>query len=408
MARELPPGYKIDRRRPGKIDAMRSAGRILTTHTGSLPRPRALTRLHARRARGEAVDEAELAVAARAAVEGIVPKQRQAGIDVVNNGEQGRESFVLYLRDRLTGLGGSSSRGGFADIDAYPEFKADLQAAMAGKEAASVTSNLPAAIGAVTYIGQAAMAAECAEFRDALGSAPGAAFLAAPSPGIVAAVVQNRHYDTEDAYLAALGAALRHEYVAIIEAGFTLQVDCPDLALERHGAWQDRPLADFLGFCERVVAAINTAIEGLPRDRIRLHVCWGNYEAPHDRDVPFEDIWPIIRQLRVGGFVLPFANPRHAHEHRVFRKLPLGDDQVLVAGVIDTLTNMVEHPEVVAERLERIAASIGDATRLMAGTDCGFDTSAGRGRVAADVVWAKLRSMAEGARIASGRLLPDG
>jgi 5-methyltetrahydropteroyltriglutamate--homocysteine methyltransferase len=387
---------------------MRSAGRILTTHTGSLPRPRALTRLHARRARGEAVDEAELAVAARAAVEGIVPKQRQAGIDVVNNGEQGRESFVLYLRDRLTGLGGSSSRGGFADIDAYPEFKADLQAAMAGKEAASVTSNLPAAIGAVTYIGQAAMAAECAEFRDALGSAPGAAFLAAPSPGIVAAVVQNRHYDTEDAYLAALGAALRHEYVAIIEAGFTLQVDCPDLALERHGAWQDRPLADFLGFCERVVAAINTAIEGLPRDRIRLHVCWGNYEAPHDRDVPFEDIWPIIRQLRVGGFVLPFANPRHAHEHRVFRKLPLGDDQVLVAGVIDTLTNMVEHPEVVAERLERIAASIGDATRLMAGTDCGFDTSAGRGRVAADVVWAKLRSMAEGARIASGRLLPGG
>ena len=391
---------------------MRGTGRILTTHTGSLPRPRALTRLHARRARGEAVDEAELAAAARAAVEAIVPKQRQAGIDIVNNGEQGRESFVLYLRDRLTGLGGSSSRGGFADIDAYPEFKADLQAAMAGKEAASVTSNLPAAIGDVTYTGQAAMAAECAEFREALGGSPdgatAGAFLAAPSPGIVAAVVQNRHYDTEDAYLAALGAALRHEYAAIIEAGFVLQVDCPDLALERHGAYQDRPLSDFLQFCERVVTAINAAIEGLPRDRIRLHVCWGNYEAPHDRDVPFEDIWPIIRQLRVGGFVLPFANPRHAHEHRVFRTLPLADDQMLVAGVIDTLTNMVEHPEVVAERLERIAASIGDPARLMAGTDCGFDTSAGRGRVASDVVWAKLRSMAEGARLASGRLLPQG
>ena len=383
--------------------------RILTTHTGSLPRPPALTRLHARRARGEPIDAAEYAAAARAAVAAIVPKQRQAGIDIPNDGEQGRESFVLYLRDRLTGLGGESRRGGFRDVDAYPEFKAQLQASLAGKEAASVTSHLPAAIGPIAYSGQAAMAAECAEFRAALGAAPAeGGFLAAPSPGIVAAVVQNRHYATEDAYLAALAAALRHEYQAIIAAGFTLQLDCPDLALERHGAWQDRPLADFLGFCERVVAAINDAIAGLPRDRIRLHVCWGNYEAPHDADVPFEDIWPVIRQARVGGFVLPFANPRHAHEHRVFRRLPLAGDQILVAGVIDTLTNIVEHPEVVAERLERIAASIGDPARLQAGTDCGFDTSAGRGRVAADVVWAKLRAMAEGARIASARLMPQG
>jgi 5-methyltetrahydropteroyltriglutamate--homocysteine methyltransferase len=153
------------------------------------------------------------------------------------------------------------------------------------------------------------------------------------------------------------------------------------------------------------VAALNRATEGLPRERIRLHVCWGNYEAPHDSDVPFEAIWPVIREARVGGFVLPFANPRHAHEHRVFRGLPLAEDQVLVAGVIDTTTNFVEHPEVVAERLERIAESIGGAGRLLAGTDCGFDTSAGRGRVSSDVVWAKLRSMAEGARIASARLL---
>lgn len=380
--------------------------RILTTHTGSLPRPRGLTRLHARRARGEAVDAAELAQASAAAVQAIIPKQRAAGIDIPSDGEQGRESFVLYLRDRLTGLGGSSARGGFQDIEAYPEFKAEMQAGMATKEAASVTSNLPAAIGPVSYIGLPAMQAECARLRAALGESPG--FMAAPSPGILAAVVQNRHYATDDAYLAALAEALGHEYRAILDAGFTLQIDCPDLALERHGAWQDRPLSEFLDFSERVVAALNRAIDGLPRHRIRLHVCWGNYEAPHDHDVPFEDIWAVIRQARVGGFVLPFANPRHAHEHRVLARMPMEDDQILVAGVIDTLTNFVEHPEVVAERLERIAQSIGDPRRLMAGTDCGFDTSAGRGRVVAEVVWAKLRSMAEGARLASARLLGGG
>lgn len=377
--------------------------RIPTTHAGSLPRPRALTRLHARRARGEAVDAAELAAAARAAVQAIVPKQRAAGIDIPNDGEQGRESFVLYLRDRLTGLGGASRRGGFADIEAYPEFKAQMLEGLATKEAASVTSNLPAAVGEVRYIGQAAIAAECAHFRAALGEGK-EGFMAAPSPGIVAAIVQNRHYPGDAAYLAALAAALREEYAAILEAGFTLQIDCPDLALERHGAWQDKPLEAFLAFAAEVVAAINGAIAGLPRERIRAHVCWGNYEAPHDADVPFEAVWPVIRELRVGGFVLPFANPRHAHEHRVFRTLPLAPDQYLVAGVIDTTTNYVEHPEVVAERLERIAASLGDAARLMAGTDCGFDTSAGRGRVAADVVWAKLAAMAEGARLASARL----
>lgn len=385
-----------------------STDRILTTHTGSLPRPRPLTRLHARRARGEEVDPEEIATAARAAVTAIISKQAAAGIDIPNNGEQGRESFVLYLRDRLTGLGGQSRRGGFADIEAYPEFKADFTAAVSGKEAASVTSHLPTAVALVTYTGQAAMDAELAEFDAALASAKDSfanTFMAAPSPGIVAAVVQNRHYDSEERYLAALADALRSEYRAILDAGHILQIDCPDLALERHGAYQDLPLSNFLEFCERAVTAVNAAIADLPKERIRLHVCWGNYEAPHDRDVPFADIWPVIRTLQVGGFVLPFANPRHAHEHRVFRQMPLADGQILVAGVIDTLTNFVEHPEVVAERLERIGESIGDPMRLLAGTDCGFDTSAGRGRVSADVVWAKLASLAEGARLASTRML---
>jgi len=184
-----------------------------------------------------------------------------------------------------------------------------------------------------------------------------------------------------------------------------LQIDAPDLALEQHISYKDQPVAKFVGFVERVVAAINEALRGLPRDRVRLHVCWGNSESPHDADVPLEDILPAILQARVGGFVLPFANPRHGHEFRCFRHFPLQDDQLLVAGVIDPLTNIVEHPEVVADRIERVAAVVGDPSRVLAGTDCGFDTSAGWGRVAPDVVWAKLGSLRAGARLASERLL---
>jgi 5-methyltetrahydropteroyltriglutamate--homocysteine methyltransferase len=183
-----------------------------------------------------------------------------------------------------------------------------------------------------------------------------------------------------------------------------LQIDAPDLALERHITFKDKPVADFVGFVERVVATINRAIAGIPRDRVRLHVCWGNSETPHDSDVPLEDILPALLKADVGGLVLPFANPRHAHEFRWFEKFPLGEDQILVAGVIDSLTNFVEHPEVVADRLQRVAMVIGDPTRVLAGTDCGFDTLAGLGRVAEDVVWAKLASLADGARLASQRL----
>jgi 5-methyltetrahydropteroyltriglutamate--homocysteine methyltransferase len=201
-----------------------------------------------------------------------------------------------------------------------------------------------------------------------------------------------------------LGHALQVEYEAIVRHGYVLQIDAPDLALERHVTYQDRPLSDFLAFAERVVDTINAALSNIPRDRVRMHVCWGNYEGPHDCDVDLQDILPVIQRARVGGFVLPFANPRHAHEHRCLSDLRLSDDQVVVAGVIDPLTNFVEHPEVIADRIEQVARSVGDPTRVLAGTDCGFDTSAGRGRVATDVVWAKLRALAEGARIASGRL----
>ena len=385
----------------------RSSDRILTTHTGSLPRPRELTRLYSLRARGDAVDEAEIDRAGRQAVRRIVAKQREASIDVGNNGEQQRDSFFLYLKARLSGLGGSWERPSRADVDRYPEFKRMWTEQHASRTQVSALGGLPKAIGEVRYLDAGAIDDECRHFKAVLDENPGAfvePFMSAPSPGIVAMAVRNEHYDTLEAYLAALGTALEVEYEAIVRHGFLLQIDAPDLALERHITYKDQPVSAFVGFVEQVVAAINEAIASIPRDRVRLHVCWGNSESPHDADVPLADILPALQQANVGGFVLPFANPRHAHEFRCFEQRPLADDQVLVAGVIDSLTNFVEHPEVVADRIERVAAVVGDPTRVLAGTDCGFDTSAGWGRVAEDVVWAKLTSMRDGARLASQRL----
>jgi 5-methyltetrahydropteroyltriglutamate--homocysteine methyltransferase len=306
----------------------------------------------------------------------------------------------------MSGFGGSWQRQPRGDVVRYPIFQEMLARQQASRPAVSNFA-APMAIGEVRYLDPAAVHAECQDFRTVLDGTEGFVepFLTAPSPGIVAAAMKNAHYDSEEAYLAALADALRVEYEAIVGHGFLLQLDCPDLALERHISYQDRPLADFLGFVERVVTAINRGLEGVPRDQVRLHVCWGNYEGPHDMDVALAEILPIIRQADVGGLVFPFANPRHAHEYHVFERAgALDDDQVLVAGVIDTLTNFVEHPEVVAERIERVARAVGDPKRVLAGTDCGFDTSAGMGRVAEDVVWAKLRALRDGARLASERL----
>ena len=385
----------------------RSTNRILTTHAGSLPRPPDLTALYARRAQGDAVDLAEIERAGREAVRWIVPQQAKAGVDVGNNGEQQRESFFLYLKERVTGFGGSWERPSRADVDRYPDFKKRWLEQTSSKERVSPNEALPMAIGEVAYRDEQAIEAECRDFREILAEFPDAfveSFMNAPSPGIVAAAIRNQHYDTERKYLDALGEALRVEYEAIVRSGFVLQIDAPDLALERHVSYKDQPLSSFLSFVENVVSVINNALRNIPRDRVRMHVCWGNSESPHDADVPLEDVLPIVSEAKVGGFVLPFANPRHAHEFTCFRRIPLRDDQVIVAGVIDPLTNIVEHPEVVSDRIERVAEVIGDPSRVLAGTDCGFDTSAGWGRVAEDVVWAKLRSLQEGASLASGRL----
>ena len=385
----------------------RSTERILTTHAGSLPRPENLTGLFVWRARGESVEADEIAAAGLDALRSIIPKQADAGIDVGNNGEQQRDSFFLYLKERLTGLGGTWQRPSRADVDRYPEFKKRYLEQTSSKGRVSPNEGLPMAIGEVRYVDAAAIEAECRDFSEALKANPGAfseAFMNAPSPGIVAAAIKNQHYDTDLKYLQALGEALRVEYEAIVRAGFVLQIDAPDLALERHISFKDRPLSAFVDFVENVVSVINAALTNIPPDRVRLHVCWGNSESPHDSDVPLEDILPTVRQAKVGALYLPFAGPRHAHEFRCFEQFPLRDDQLLIAGVIDPLTNIVEHPEVVADRIGRVAAALGDPSKVLAANDCGFDTSAGWGRVAPDVVWAKLRSLRDGARIASERL----
>jgi 5-methyltetrahydropteroyltriglutamate--homocysteine methyltransferase len=384
----------------------RSETRILTTHTGSLPRPPELVQLYMRANRGEHVD-AQLAGAGRAALDRSVRKQREAGIDIGNNGEQQREAFFLYVRNRMSGFGGSWTRLPRADVERYPDYRDAMLREQQHAQQVSSRAEIPTAIGEVRYLDRAAIEVECTDFRATLDAQHNPfvePFLTAPSPGIVAAALRNDYYPSEILYLEALGRSLQVEYETIVNHGFLLQLDCPDLAMERHISYQHQPLGDFLGFVDRVVATINAALVNIPRDRVRLHACWGNYEGPHDCDVELHEIMPILRKLKVGGFVLPFANPRHAHEYAVLRDCPLDSDQVIVAGVIDSVTNFIEHPKTIAERIERVAEAVGDPKRVLAGTDCGFDTSAGQRRVAEDIVWAKLAALSEGARIASERL----
>ena len=380
--------------------------RILTTHTGSLPRGRELTGLYANRQKGEAFDADAIASLARESVRKVVAREAAVGIDIGNDGEQMKDGFFLYLKHRLTGLGGSWQRSPRADVERYPEFKRML-AEQAPKVAVDARTLVPKAVGEGSYISDEPLREDCRFFKATLeqsGDPFVDAFLTAPSPGIVATAIRNEYYDSQDAYLEALGRALQVEYETIVRNGFLLQIDAPDLGLERHITYAEQPLSNFLDFAERVVATINNALVNVPRHRVRLHVCWGNYEGPHDCDVPLKDILPFLLEADVGGLVLPFANPQHAHDYTCLKEIPLHDDQIIVAGVIDPLTNIVEHPEAVADRLQRVAEIVGDPRRVQGGTDCGFDTGAGTGRVAEDVVWAKLEALSNGARIASERL----
>ena len=384
----------------------RSDDRILTTHAGSLPRSPALLEMLVRLSKREPVDAAALAREVEASTRHVIVRQLAAGIDVGNDGEQPRESFLTYVQHRMSGFSGASERPIMRDIVQFQSFLA-LKLPDFSRTMVSLL-NAPRATGPVRYLDRSAVDAECTALARLVADAPGRfveTFMTAASPGIVAAAMANAHYATLDEYVLALAEALSVEYRAIVEHGLVLQLDCPDLAMERHTLFADRPLADFLRWVDLVVGAINHAIAGIPPDRVRLHVCWGNYEAPHTLDVPLEEILPRLYAARVGALVVSMANPRHAHEHRCFARYPLPDGMLLVAGVVDTTTNYVEHPEVVADRIELAARAVGDPHRVLAGTDCGFATAAGLGEVAEDVVWEKLAALRAGADLATRRLL---
>ena len=384
-----------------------STDRILTTHAGSLPRPKSLIALLTAGYSGKPVDETTLAQSVEQATRAIIARQIEAGLDIVNNGELGRESFFTYVQHRMTGFGGTSTRPIMADLIRYPGSLERRRQTMATEERVDLLK-APKAIAEVSYVNAAPIQGECRQLQVLLAETQGRfseAFISSPSPGIIAAAMQNDYYDDLEDYVNALAAALRTEYATIAESGFLLQIDAPDLALERHTLFQDKPLAEFLAFVRLVVAAINRALEGIPKEQVRLHVCWGNYEGPHDCDVPLEDIWPDVSKINAGAVMLSMANPRHAHEYRLFQDPDFLGDRLLIPGVIETTTNYIEHPEVVADRIERIAKAMGDPHRIIAGTDCGFETAAGSKMVIEEVVWAKLRSLAQGARIASQRLL---
>jgi len=381
----------------------RSESRILTTHTGSLPRPKALVDLQLRVNRGEGVDQALLADTVDQATRRAVQRQLECGIDVGNDGEQPRESFFTYVRYRMSGFGGEGQRPPAQDVASYPTFR-ELFQTHARK---SLHTAPPRALGEVRYVDRGALDKELADYRKILEEQPRRfleTFWTAPSPGIVACGMQNDYYGSMSQYVNAVAEALKTEYEAIAARGYVLQIDGPDLAMERHRQFAGRPLAEFLEFLDLTISAINRALANVPREQVRLHVCWGNYEGPHNFDVPLDDLLPHLYQARVGALVLSMANPRHAHEYRCLRKHPFPRDWLVVAGVIDTTTNYVEHPEVVADRIELVAQAIGDPHRVLAGTDCGFDTSTGVGMVAEEVVWEKLRSLRAGADLASARL----
>ena len=384
----------------------RSDTRVLTTHAGSLPRPPVLVDMYVQLSRREPVDAAALAAAVEESTQRVVRQQLEAGIDVGNDGEQARESFFTYVQHRMSGFGGISGRQVMRDIIQFRTFL-ELKLPDFARPMVNLAT-APKAIGEVRYVERAPLEQECAQYLRILAGEPrrfAESFMTAASPGIVAAAMLNEHYPRYEDYVVAVADALRTEYEYIVSQGFVLQLDCPDLAMERHTSFADRSLEDFLDFVDVNVGAINRAIAGILPERVRMHVCWGNYEAPHVFDVPLEEILPRLYRARVGALVLSMANPRHAHEHRVLARHPLPAGMLLVAGVIDTTTNYVEHPEVVAERLERAAEAVGDPRRVLAGTDCGFATAAGLGEVAEEVVWEKLRALRAGADLATRRLL---
>ncbi len=376
----------------------RSTERILTTHTGSLPRPSKLLEMMVSGDMGRLKDEPSFQAHVRSAVEEMVRLQTATGIDVINDGEQSKANYGIYIKERLTGFGGTGKPMSFSDLVPFPEyyervFPSAMRVPMGGCN------------GPVSYAGLAEVDRDIANFKSAVqGVAYEEAFMSAASPGIIAHFLDNEYYPDDEAYLMAVADAMKVEYERLHQAGFIVQVDCPDLAMARcEKSFANASLHEFQKAAELHVEALNRALSGIPADALRMHLCWGNYEGPHHKDVELKDIIDIVLEARPAGIVLEACNPRHEHEWQVFeqRKLPVG--KVLIPGVIDTVTNFVEHPELVAQRIERWARVAG-RENVIAGTDCGFASGAAYLTVYPDIAWLKLRSLVEGARIASARL----
>jgi 5-methyltetrahydropteroyltriglutamate--homocysteine methyltransferase len=374
----------------------RSTDRILTTHTGSLPRPWDLTTTLEEMDAGATPDPAAFAARVREAVADVVERQVEAGIDIVNDGEQGKVGYSTYVRHRLTGFGGQSVVAPRADWADFPE-----AAARVGRMSVA----RPSCNGPIDWKDRTAVQRDVDHLKVAVARVrPIDVFMTAASPGVIAHFLRNEHYPSREAYLARLVDIMKEEYDAIHRSGFVLQVDCPDLAMGRHLAFPELSNAEFLKIAEGNVEALNHALRDIPADRVRLHLCWGNYEGPHHRDIPLREILPVVLRALPQAISFEGANPRHEHEWVAFREVRLPDDKIIIPGVLDSTTNFIEHPELVAQRLGRYAELVG-RERVIAGTDCGFATFArSNPQVEPEIAWAKFRSMAEGARLASAQL----
>ena len=374
----------------------RSTDRILTTHTGSLPRPDDLIRMMFAKEEGVPVDPAALGARIRAAVAEVVSKQAAAGVDIVNDGEMSKPSYATYVKDRLHGFGGASHPLDYRDLVDFPGM-----ARRVFGDPGRARRKTPACNGPISVRDPQAAQADTENLRAAVGSATAAeGFMSAASPGVVSLFFHNDHYPSHEAYLFAIADAMRHEYETVAKAGFVLQIDCPDLAMGRHIQYAALDTDGFRKQARLHIEALNHALANVPPEQARMHLCWGNYEGPHHYDVPLASIIDIVFTARPAGISFEAANPRHAHEWKIFETVKVPDDKVLIPGVIDSTTNFIEHPELVAERITRYAKLVG-REKVMAGTDCGFGTWVGQAAVDPDIAWAKLATMAEGARLAS-------
>ena len=374
-----------------------SQDRILTTHVGSLPRSAAVTDVVFAQEKGESPENADGII--REAVDAVVRKQVETGVDIVSDGEMSKISYATYIKDRITGFDGDSEREPPSDLEEFPGFL-KRQAASGG----TPTYRRPCCVGAIAVKDMGPAEMDIDNLRSATQKhAPTQSFMNAASPGVIALFQPNKYYPNHEAYLAALADAMAHEYRAIVDAGIVLQLDSPDLGLGRHMLFKDKTDKEYQTLASLHVEALNQALDGIPKEMVRLHVCWGNYEGPHHHDAPMELVLPIALKANVGALLFESSNPRHAHEWKTFANTKLPDDLILVPGVIDSTTNFVEHPKLVAERVGRFADIVG-RERVIAGSDCGFSTFAGFGAVDEDIVYAKLASMAVGAALASERL----